>query len=279
MTLPSRRAYHVIYDRSFEDALRYASENRWTGIVPDFNVPRFSPEHISTEERERLRGLSDSLSIEWGFHAPSDDISFFTTHTPIRAAILQYHQQIIDLARDISTHRTNLVLHAGTPPSFRKSGESIDAFTVEYHDIYLETLYDNLESLIQYGKSRVDIVLENQRWNNITLEAIEKLVPKGLGLCLDLPKLYDSEMTIRNIDWEIFNRYRDAIMVVHVHDWSTGGSHQVVGEGDIDFTETLEFLSTLKHEPLYVFEVRPREAAQKSLGAFSQLLDKHDIAL
>ncbi|MGY5874281.1 MAG: TIM barrel protein [Candidatus Thorarchaeota archaeon] len=273
MTFPTHRAYHVIYDRSLEDALRYASNNNWTGIVPDISVPRFSPERISIEERMMLRELSVELSLEWGFHAPGDDVSLFTSYAPIREAILQYFKQIIDLARDVSTNEVSLVIHAGTPPSFRKSGESIDAFSVEHHDYYLELICKSLETLIQYGSPQVQIVLENYNWTPLVVAAIEILVPEGLRLCLDIPKLYDPEMRLKTKEWTVFEHYKESIEVVHVHDCNTLGSHQSVGDGTIDFTETLHFLSGLKHNPLYVFEVRPREAAQQSLIAFTQLLD------
>ncbi len=220
----------------------------------------------------KLRELSDELSLEWGFHAPADDISLYTTHTPIREAILEYLKQIIDLAKDVSTNQVSLVIHTGVPPSFRKSGEPTDAFSEDNREIYLETLCDNLKALIRYGTPHVDIVLENHKWNKLAFEAIELLVPSGMHLCLDIPKLYDSEMQLKTNDWAVFNRYKESINVVHVHDWNRFGSHQVVGEGFIDFTETLRFLSGLKHNPLYVFEVRPREAAQQSLLSFNQLV-------
>ena len=62
---PSRRAYHVIYDISLQDALKFASTSGWTGIVPDMGVPRFSPERFSKKERSNLRDLSESYFALW----------------------------------------------------------------------------------------------------------------------------------------------------------------------------------------------------------------------
>ena len=86
----------MIYDSSLQDALKFASTSGWTGIVPDMGVPRFSPERFSKKERSNLRDLSESFGIEWGFHAPGDDVSLFTTYSPIRSAIMQYFKEIID---------------------------------------------------------------------------------------------------------------------------------------------------------------------------------------
>ena len=103
MRFPNNRAYHVIYDDSLADAVKYASENNWTSIVPDIGVPAFSPERITSDERAYLRGMSRNLSIGWGFHAAGDNVSLFSTYPPIRAGIIQYFKQTINLAREIST--------------------------------------------------------------------------------------------------------------------------------------------------------------------------------
>ena len=132
MSVPSRRAYHVIYDKSLEDALHYASKSDWTGIVPDIGVPKFSPELISQKSRKKLHELSVSLGIEWGFHAPGDDISLYTTYAPIRSAIISYFEDVIALARDLSNTMTNVVIHSGKPPGFRKAGDSEDVYVQEH---------------------------------------------------------------------------------------------------------------------------------------------------
>ena len=79
MTVLKRCAFHVVHEKSLEEALQYAARNDWTGIVPDFNVPLYAPSKIRTGERKRLAELSTDLQIEWGFHAPADDISLYTS--------------------------------------------------------------------------------------------------------------------------------------------------------------------------------------------------------
>lgn len=280
MHLPARRAYHVIYDTSLIDALQYASCNNWTGIAPDLGVPQFSPERVLPKMREDLREMSSTLSLEWGFHAPGDDLSLTTTYPPVRLAIIEYMKQIIDFARDVSGSGTNLVVHAGLPPSFRKAGGEKDAFLKSNHELYLQTLCENLSELIEYGRPDVHIALENHAWNHMVCEAIRTLLPAGLRLCLDIPKLYGPDLGIKSEDWAIFQGNKNAIEVVHVHDWSKGhGSHQVVGTGSIDFEPSLRLLTGLHHPAQYVFEVRPRESAQDSLSNFSRILEGTGISL
>ncbi len=280
MHLPARRAYHVIYDTSLTDALQFASSNNWTGIVPDFGVPRFSPERFLPEMREKLREMSSTLSLEWGFHAPGDDLSLTTTYPPVRLAIIEYLKQIIDFARDVSDSATNLVVHAGLPPSFGVAGGEKDAFLKSNYELYLRTLSENLSELIEYGEPDVHITLENHAWNNMVRETIMTLLSAGLRLCLDIPKLYRTDLSVRDEDWIIFQEYTNAIEVVHVHDWSKKyGSHQVVGTGSIDFEPSLQLLAGLLSPAQYVFEVRPRESAQESLSNFSRILKGTDISL
>lgn len=281
MQLPSRRAYHVIYDNSLLDALQYASEHDWTGIVPDFNVPHFSPEKFSKKEKERLREVSTQLKIEWGFHAPADDISLYITYPPIKKAIIEYMKQIIDFIREVSWKNTNLVIHAGTPPSYKQAGERTDKFTEIHDEVYSNTFLSTIRKLIDYALPDIAITIENHAWNFLTRRLVRKLIRTGLKLCLDIAKLYDSNnQALKDDDWMIFIENSNAIEVVHIHDWINElGSHQIVRKGTIDFAPALQLLSELTQPIQYVFEVRPRSAAQESLHRFAGLLKELNINL
>lgn len=281
MQLPSRRAYHVIYDENMLDALKYASENNWNGIVPDIGVPTFFPERISSEERTKLREFSRTHSIEWGFHAPCDDVSLMSPYPPIRSGIIAYFKQVINLAREVSTGPTNVVLHAGIIPSYRKAGNlPIDSFTEVHRDVYAQTLRQNLSELLEHARPHVKLVMENHQWTPLVREVVEHLIPQGLKLCLDVPKLYNQELKMKTEDWSLFQRYQGSIEVVHIHDLIPQiGSHQVVGNGLVDFEHALKFLSKLPNKPQYVFEVRPREEAQRSLTNIGQIMKIFDLNL
>lgn len=274
MQIPTRRAYHTIYDTSLAESIRYAAENDWNGIVPDLGVPIFSPERITSRERTMLRELSEELSIEWGFHAPGDDVSLLSTYPPVRSGVITYFKQIINLARELSVGPTNMVIHAGVPPSFRKAGnQPVDGFSQLYQSVYAQVLRENLSELLTHARPQVRLVIENDNWTPFVREVIERLIPQGLKLCLDIPRLYGLDLKIREADWNLFQRYKGSIEVVHIHDVIPQiGSHQVVGNGLIDFQETLAFLSKLSVKPQYVFEVRPREEAHRSLANIGQIM-------
>lgn len=274
MRFPNNRAYHVIYDGSLMDAVQYAAKNDWTSVVPDIGVPAFSPDKISSEERARLREMSRELSIGWGFHAAGDNISLFSTYPPIRTGIIQYFKQTINLAREISTGPTNVVIHAGTPPKFKKARNQPGNFNEMHRDFYAQTLRENITTLIEHAFPHVKIVIENTGWNSLIRDVIRSLLPKGLKLCLDIPKLYGPGFKILEEDWNFIKEHKGFIEVVHIHDIDpTLGSHQVIGEGILDFERYLRFLSEIQTKPQYVFEVRPREAAHESLLKLGRLLD------
>lgn len=281
MRFPTRRAYHVIYDNSLKDALTYASHNNWNGIVPDIGVPTFSPHKISSEERTQLRDMSRSLSIEWGFHAPADDVSLMSTYPPVRTGIMNYFKQVINLAREISAGPTNVVIHAGSVPSYRKAGnQPSDSFWETHRATYATILRENLSELLEQARPHVRLAIENVGWTPYIREVIEHLIPQGLKLCLDIPKLYGSDLKIRTDDWNLFQRFQSSIEVVHIHDVIPQiGSHQVVGNGLVDFESPLKFLSKLTTKPQYVFEVRPREEAQRSLTNIGQMLSMFSLDL
>ncbi|MHA2158215.1 MAG: sugar phosphate isomerase/epimerase family protein [Candidatus Thorarchaeota archaeon] len=264
----------MIYDESMMDAVKYASENNWTSIVPDIGIPAFSPEKISSEERTQLRETSRDLSIGWGFHAAGDNVSLFSTYPSIRAGIIQYFKQTINLAREISTGPTNVVVHAGEPPKFRKARNQPGNFNEIHHDIYAQTLRENLAELVEYASPHVKIAIENTGWTPQIRDVVKHLLPSGLKICLDIPKLYNSNFKIIEEDWNFIQEHRGFIEVVHIHDiHPTLGSHQVVGEGVADFERHLHFLSELPTKPQYVFEVRPREAANESLENVAALME------
>ncbi len=272
MPSKNRFAYHVIYDKSLDDALDYAKTNGWSGIVPDIGVPRFSPEKYSTADRNNLREKSASDCLEWGFHAPGDNVSMFTTYPPIRRAILEYFKSIVDFARDVSESTSNMVIHPGSVPSFRKAGEQEDTYLSEYLDIYETVLIENILEIVEYGQPDVQIVLENHGWTPLIRHSLPSLLARGLKLCLDIPKIYDSDLNLNGSDWRIFQQYSDAIEVVHVHDFIPSlKSHQIVGQGSIEYELVLSFLTKLEQSVHYVFEVRPREAATESLHNFKEL--------
>jgi sugar phosphate isomerase/epimerase len=281
MRLPTRRAYHVIYDDSLVDSLTYASHNDWNGIVPDIGVPSFSPHLISSEDRTKLRDMSRNLSIEWGFHAPADDVSLMSTYPQVRAGILSYYKLVINLAREVSIGPTNVVIHPGSTPQYRKAGnEPSSSFREKYRDTYTTTLRENLSELLEHARPHVRLAIENVNWTPHIREVIEHLIPQGLKLCLDIPKLYGPDLKLREEDWSLFERFKSSIEVVHIHDLIPQiGSHQVVGNGLIDFEPTLRFLSTLPAKPQYVFEVRPREEAQRSLSNIGQMLSMFSLDL
>ena len=218
--------------------------------------------------------------MEWGFHTPGDDISLFTAYPPIREAILSYFKEIIDFARCVSTGPTNIVVHCGKPPSFRKAGQKTTTYQEEHHEFYSQVLNENLLTLIEYGEDDVTVALENIAWTPLVHEVIETLMPKGLKLCLDVPKLFTQELQRKEDDWKFFQNHKSAIEVVHLHDMSKEFmSHQVIGSGDIDFEEPLRFLSEIERPLQHVVEVRPRDAANKSLLALEKLLHNFDITL
>ena len=242
MRLPSRCSYHVIYDSTLKEALQYASEAGWTGIAPDLGVPRFSPERINDVERAELRELSVEYSLEWSLHAPGDDVSLFSTYPPIRRAILEYFKQVIDLARSVSAAISCVTVHVGSFPSFRKAGERDDAFRNEHRDVYATALRENLLTLTEYAAPDTLVAVENVAWNETVREVLEGLLDRGLRLCLDIPKLYDAN-GLKQEDWDLFRRRKTSIEVVHVHDVRPGlGSHQVVGQGTLNFKETIQML-------------------------------------
>jgi sugar phosphate isomerase/epimerase len=148
-----------------------------------------------------------------------------------------------------------------------------DEYLNENLDVYESVLVENILELVEYGHPDVCIVLENHGWTPLIRHNIPSLIARGLKLCLDIPKLYDNHLDLIKSDLRVFQQYPDALEVVHVHDYLPDlRSHQIVGQGSINFFTVLQFLSKLEQSIQYVIEVRPREAATESLVRFKELM-------
>jgi len=156
----------------------------------------------------------------------------------------------------------------------------------EYRDFYSpEAFADTILSNEETAKERLNqmkvyIAIENDGWTPLVRDVIRQLLPKGLKICLDIPKLYGPGFKILEDDWKFIQEHKGFIEVVHIHDVDpTLGSHQVVGEGVVDFERFLRFLGELPTKLHYVFEVRPREAAHESLLKIGRLLEVLNLDL
>jgi sugar phosphate isomerase/epimerase len=267
--------YQAVYDQDFPDAIRYAGDNEFEYVSFDLNVPRFYIDHLSDVELAKIRSQAESMGVGLAFHAPGDNISLYTDYPPIRRGIIEHFSSIIRAAGKLDAR--HVTIHAGICPSLRQVHRKQDDFAEDHRDYFRAVLYDNISCLAEQVQS-VLLCIENCNFTRLTMDTVEKLLSDNerLALTWDIAKTYDRELR-RDEDVEDFMwKHCDRIREVHAHDIIKGGrSHQVVGEGGLEFVRYAPVL--LRPDVAVTFEVRPREAALKSRRLMLCMLDQKPV--
>lgn len=264
-----RFGYHVVYDIDFYDAIDHASTHGFGYIVPDMMVPRFFPECFSQTDRQSIREAAASKNVSISFHGPSDYLSIGTLYPEVRRAVINRMKLCIDFARDVGAKR--FTIHVEPPFDFVFAGKE-GTYLKDHWKIYRDALKQSLNEFADYTRRDVLLCVENNRFERMTMEVLEELLPEGrLFLTWDLPKSHtDRGEQITEIK-DFFMRHLDKIKECHLHDQRPGKfSHDILGVGKIDFARYLLIL--LPKDVCFTLEIRPRGNALKSLKILKTML-------
>ena len=251
--------YQAVYDADFFDAIRYAHANRFDYVSFDLNVPRFYIDQLERHELDHLRGYAEALGVGLAFHAPGDNVSLFADYPAIRRGILKHFSAIIDAA-DVLQAR-HVTVHAGIHPSLKQANAREDDFSQEYEEYFSIVLYENL-SYLAHRTTHALLCVENFHFTPLTMQVIAQLLADNdrLFLTWDIAKTYDIELQLNQTVEDFMRQHADRLREVHAHDIIPGfRSHQIIGEGGIDFARYADILG--RPEIGVTIEVRPREAA------------------
>ena len=259
----SRLGYHVVYDKSIEKAIDYASANDFASIQIDLTMPKFFPEKYDKAARRRIREYAEKRNVEITLHLPGEDFSLQTLHSRIRSAIIERIKEIIDFARDLGA--TRVTIHPGIVPVFTMPGLGDVPITEQYPGIHREMLDGALRELSRYAEGKTQLCVENSPFSLIVMDVLEKLLPKEKNLFLtwDIAKAYRADGSLKTDVEKFFLKHIDRVRECHLHDRTDRGAHDVIGKGKIDFVRYLNLLGDF--DVGYTIEVRPRERALQCL--------------
>ena len=224
-------------------------------FVDDVELLVFESDRIaplpSHEVVEQLVEIAHTHQLSYTVHLPTD-IALASPDETIRQESVAVCKRAIE--RLMPLHPFGWILHlsdldtpeghrAGSVHSAQKSLEELSQ-VVEAHTLCVETLTDDLSSLREVIKTT------------------------GVSVCLDVGHLalggYDLE--------EVWQRWHDAIRVVHMHGITEGKDHQ-----DLQFLSpetTTQILTRSPHNRVTTIEVFGKEKLVKSLKVVSGLLSK-----
>jgi sugar phosphate isomerase/epimerase len=264
-----RFGYHVVYDADIYDAIDLASSHGFGYIVPDLMIPRFFPERFSPQERRRIREFAASKGVAISFHGPSDYLNIGTLYPEVRKAVLKRMKLCLEFARDVGAER--FTIHIDPPLDFVFAGRR-GTYLRDHWTFYKSALKQSLVEIVDYSQGEVLVCVENDRLSSIVMEVLEELLPTGkLFLTWDIAKSHtDTGKPIVDVE-NFLMRHLEKVKECHLHDQKPGRySHDILGVGKIDFPRYLRLLAP--QDVHFTLEIRPREAALKSLKILEEML-------
>lgn len=261
-----KTGYHSVYAETYFKGIDDAKKYGFDFAQFDLGVPAYFLNELTTYQLLEIKKYAENNGIEVTFHSPGDNTSLFSDYPLIRQGILDEFKFMLEKANIIGAR--HMTFHTGVYSKFKKSGEKSKPFYAEHYET---VLYENLKTLIKVGGD-VLVCVENDSLDDIARHVIQRLADEKekLYLTLDTAKMYISNNKINEDDFKFFEKNRDIIREIHIHDKNDSfGSHQSVGEGYVDF---LLFKPFFNNDTYLNFEVRPVESAKQSKDNLLKIL-------
>jgi sugar phosphate isomerase/epimerase len=267
-----RISYFAVYDDSLPDALRWASENGFTGVQVAVESPHLSFERIGEEEQQQINEFIRSKDVRLILHAHDDAVSLLECNSRLRQGMFKYYDALFSFAEN--TGAGMITIHLGkitTYPTDSRPEQRAPATDLQH---YRKSLRRNLDKLVELAKSRVVLCVENYRLHQFLLDILQPYLDDGrLALCWDVPKMFSPLMRKNEPLEDFFRENIEHVKQVHLHDVRNGRSHRVIGSGEMDFSEYLALFS--EYDILdYCIEVRPRAKAKESLENLKKIVSE-----
>lgn len=253
-----KTGYHAVFAETYFSGIDDAKKYGFDFAQFDLGVPKYFLNQLTADKLTEIKKYAENNGVEITFHSPGDNVSLFSDYPIIRQGILDEFKLMLEKANVIGAR--HVTFHTGIYPMFKKSRERADDSNADYYE---NVLYDNLKTLID-NSGDVLVCVENSGLNRTARKAVQRLIndTKKLYLTLDTAKMYVSNNKLNEDDFGFFEKNKDFIREIHIHDKSDQlGSHQIVGDGYVDF---LQFKPFFNEDTYLNFEVRPVEAAKQA---------------
>ncbi len=253
-----KTGYHSVYAETYFKGIDDAKRYGFDFAQFDLGVPAFFLDELTTDKLLEIKRYAHDSGVEVTFHSPGDNTSLFSDYPLIRQGLLDEFKLLLEKANVIGAR--HMTFHTGVYSKFKKSGQKATPF---YEEHYETILYENLKILIR-ASGDVLICVENHSLDDVARRVMQRLIDEKerLYLTLDIAKMYSSDNSLKKDDLAFFERNKDRIREIHIHDKNDKfGSHQCVGDGYVDFLLFEPFFSPNTY---LNFEVRPVELAKRS---------------
>ena len=253
-------------EKDIFDAIKYASQNGFSSVELNVNMPIFFPENFTAEQREEVKKYKTELGVDITLHAP-EDLTLLQLQKSIRKASMERFKEVLDFAGDIGASR--ITMHPGPAVCFTLTDRKLFLDEI-YYDEYKEIFKSSLNELADYSAGKTMLCIENSgRFpERLVQETLEEVLAENENLFLtwDIGHSYKNEYK----EVQFFEKHADRIRTCHVHDNNGKSDHQIIGDGGVEFKKHFDVMGT--ENVSYIIEVRPRENALKSLKKLEAML-------
>ncbi|MEO0082296.1 MAG: sugar phosphate isomerase/epimerase [candidate division WOR-3 bacterium] len=267
-SIRARLGLQILFDfKDIGDAIRFASRHGFGALELNLGNIRFGQQLASRRERRRIAALALDHGIVLAFHALEGPSFFIPSRRAFQATVSEL-KQTLDYAADVGAR--NVVMHLGFDMHYGIDGGNRYTHE-EFPEYFVSAMHEGLTQLKAYARDRSRLCVENVggfRYGPAA-KVLPQLLGGSLGLCYDVGHTNILPANKRRHELAFFRRFRQHIHHTHIHDNNgVRDEHHALGKGSMDFLRIFRFL--LNTDALLVFEVRPKEAALRSLDYFNR---------
>ena len=273
-TASSHVGFHSVYEKNIKEAINLACEHGFSAVQIDATVPQFFPEKYGPRDRQAVRRYAEEKGVAIKVHAPTENFSLQTLHAGVQKAIISRFKEVIDFGCDLGAKI--VTIHTGAVPVFTIPGKGHVPIDVSFPELHVKVLRTALEELSDYAGDRTFLCIENSPFTDVVMQVVSAMLQDDCKLFLtwDLAKMYRNDGTVNSDVESFFENHIDKVRECHLHDRTAEHSHQIIGQGFVDFRHYIGLLSEYPVE--YTIEVRPIENAVNSFAALKKILGNSD---
>ncbi len=237
------------------DCLKVADSLELDFVEMNSSFPQYLPKRLDVP---RLKELKNKSGIFYTMHA-DEQMNLFDFNPAVSDAYFLCMRELLELARELDMPVINLHLLKGV---YVTLPQKVILLSDVYKDEYISTVkrFINMAEDLTRG-TNVRIAIENVDTNPFTssqLDALELFMKsRAFALTLDV----GHEMCLGYKDTPVFNKHKNKITHIHLHDCDGTHPHLPLGEGIVNIGEKL---SVLDDAETCVIEVKTIAGLKKS---------------
>jgi len=224
----------------------------------------FPQYQVSSLDVELMKKLMDEYGIFYTIHA-DEGLNPFDFNKSVSKCYFEIMREYIAFAKQLGIPVINMHLLKGVYVT-------LPGKVILLTDVYKEEYLANIKAFIkmceeEIADSNIVIAIENVDSNAFTTSqraALELFMQsKAFGLTLDV----GHDMCLSGVDRDVFEKYPDKLMHMHLHDSDGRSAHLPLGTGKVNVEEMLSMKTKMD---TYLIEVKTIEGLEISMKQLNE---------